>query len=326
MKIIVTCSGGKDSVASLIWMQNNGYKNFEVVFCDTNWESEITYQYLEDLQRKLGIRFTFLKSKVYGGFIDLSRKKKRFPSTRARFCTSELKSIPMIDYILDVVKDNILVIQGIRGSESESRSKMAAQCNYFKYYLEPIETNSTLLPKLEKKASVEKVEKKRLKLIKQIKKVKERIADGKEDPKYHTYRRKEVLAYCKKFGTDILRPVFYWSGMDVINYALDNHIDINPLYKLGMKRVGCFPCIMCGLAEIHQIATRFPERIEEISRYELELNSSFFGPDKIPSKYYKGKYPLIKDVVKYAAGKYDAGLLFDDSETTSCMSYYGLCE
>ena len=326
MKIIVTCSGGKDSVASLIWMQKNGYKNFEVVFCDTAWESDITYQYIDNLQQKLGIKFTFLKSKKYDGFLDLARKKKRFPSTRARFCTSELKSIPVIDYILDITNDDILVIQGIRGAESESRSKMTEQCNYFKYYLEPIETNSSLLPKLEKKASVEKVEKKRLNIIKKIEKVKARIAMGKEDAKYHTYRRKEVLSYCKKFGTDILRPVFNWSGMDVINYALDNNIDINPLYRLGMKRVGCFPCIMCGLSEIHQIATRFPERIEEIASYEIEIGSSFFGPDKIPSKFYAGKYPLITDVVKYAAGKYDAGLLFDDSEATSCMSYYGLCE
>lgn len=152
MKIIVTCSGGKDSVASLIWMQNNGYKNFEVAFCDTAWESEITYQYLEDLEQKLGIKFTFLKSKMYDGFLDLARKKKRFPSTRARFCTSELKSIPMIDYILDVVNDDILVIQGIRGAENESRSRMNEQCNYFKFYLEPIETNFTRLPNLEKKS------------------------------------------------------------------------------------------------------------------------------------------------------------------------------
>ncbi len=326
MKILVTCSGGKDSVASLIWMQNNGYKDFEVVFCDTNWESELTYQYLEDLQIKLGIKFTFLKSKKYDGLIDLARKKKRFPSTRARFCTSELKSIPMIDYILDVVKDDILVIQGIRGAESESRSKMNAQCNYFKYYLEPIETNSTRLPKLKKQLSSEKKEAKRTKIIAKIKKVEERLAKGKEDPKYHTYRRKEVLAYCKKYATDILRPVFNWSGMDVINYALDNCIDINPLYKLGMKRVGCFPCILCSLAEIHQMSVRFPERIDEIAEYEVDIGSSFFGPDKIPKKYYKGAFPTIIDVVKYANGKYDAGLLFDDHEPTSCMSYYGLCE
>lgn len=40
MKIIITCSGGKDSVAALLWMRNNGYKNADIVFCDTNWESD----------------------------------------------------------------------------------------------------------------------------------------------------------------------------------------------------------------------------------------------------------------------------------------------
>lgn len=53
----------------------------------------------------------------------------------------------------------------------------------------------------------------------------------------------------------------------------------------------------------------------------------FFGPDKIPSKYYKGEYPLINDVVRYVQDKHPVGSLFDDDETfTSCMSYYGLCE
>ena len=57
------------------------------------------------------------------------------------------------------------------------------------------------------------------------------------------------------------------------------------------------------------------------------LSSSFFGPDKIPSKYYKGEYPLIGDVVKYVKGKHSSGSLFDDDDVaTSCMSYYGLCE
>lgn len=290
MRIIITCSGGKDSVAALIWMKNNGYNKADIVFCDTNWEAEITYSYIKYLEQKTATRFIFLKSKKYDGLIDLARKKKRFPSSQRRFCTSELKSIPMINYILDEVKDDIIVVQGIRAAESESRAKMQSQCNYFKYYLEPYKYDK----------------------------------NGK--PKYHTYRRKEVLAYCKKFATDVLRPVFDWSAQAVINYSLDNNVDVNPLYSMGMKRVGCFPCIMSGLSEIHQIATRFPERIDEIARYELEIGSSFFGPDKIPSRFYKGAYPLITDVVKYAKGKYDAGELFDDSAATSCMSYYGLCE
>lgn len=326
MRVIITCSGGKDSVAALIWMKNNGYNKADIVFCDTNWEAEITYSYIKYLEQKTETKFIFLKSKKYDGLVDLARKKKRFPSSQRRFCTSELKSIPMIDYVLDEVKDDIIVIQGIRAAESESRSKMQAQCNYFKYYLEPIETNTTRLSKLEKQLTTEKKKSKYMKILEKIEKVKNRLAKGKEDPKYHTYRRKEVLAYCKKYATDVLRPVFDWSAQAVIDYSLNNNVDVNPLYSMGMKRVGCFPCIMSGLSEIHQIATRFPERIEEIAKYELEIGSSFFGPDKIPSKYYKGAYPLITDVVKYANGKYDAGELFDEHTATSCMSYYGLCE
>ena len=28
MKLLITCSGGKDSVAALLWMRNNGYKAY----------------------------------------------------------------------------------------------------------------------------------------------------------------------------------------------------------------------------------------------------------------------------------------------------------
>ena len=290
MKIIVTFSGGKDSLAALLWVRNNMSKKFTTVFCDTGWESDLTYKYIDEVGKKLNLNIVTLRSKKYSGMIDLAEKKMRFPSSQRRFCTSELKSIPMIDYLLDEVNDDFIVVQGIRGAESASRSAMNAQCNYFKYYLNPY-----------------KVDK-----------------NGK--PKFHTYRRKEILKFREKHATDVLRPVFDWSAQQVIDYILENGLEPNPLYRMGMKRVGCFPCVMSGLSEIHQIATRFPERITEIAEYEKKVGSSFMGPDKIPSKCYKGAYPLIENVVKYANMKYDAGGLFEDNESTTCMSYYGLCE
>ncbi|SHE58249.1 phosphoadenosine phosphosulfate reductase domain-containing protein [Dysgonomonas macrotermitis] len=253
MKLLITCSGGKDSVAALLWMKNNGYKNADIVFCDTNWESDLTYSYIKYLEEKTGHKFIFLKSKKYDGLIDLAEKKGRFPSSQRRFCTSELKSIPMIDYILDEVRDDFIVVQGIRASESENRSKMESQCNYFKYYLEPIETNTSRLEKLEKyidglKSNIDhqlelfpddeiegSKDDKIIAIQEKIDHLKSRLAKGKEDPKYHTYRRKEVLAYCKKYATDVLRPVFRWTSQEVIDYALDCMIDVNPLYKMDMK-------------------------------------------------------------------------------------------
>lgn len=327
MVIIVTCSGGKDSVASLLWMINKGYKNLDVVFCDTGWEHAETYKYLEYLQERLNFTLRVLKSKKYDGFIDLVRKKGRFPSVAARYCTSELKSIPMIDYILDEVKDDFIVVQGIRGAESPNRALMKAQCNYFKYYLEPIETNTTRLVKFTNQLNNPKSKANKKKLIEKIEKVKASLTIGKEDPKFHTYRRKEVLAYCKKYATDVWRPVFDKSAQWVIDYIIENDVEVNPLYKKGSGRVGCYPCILCSMSEINQISIREPEVISQISEYELEFDSSFFGPGKIPKKYFKGAAPTIFEVVSYVKRKYDSGELFEDEhQATSCMSFYGLCE
>lgn len=288
MKIIATFSGGKDSLAATLWMLNNGYNNFDTVFCDTGWESEITYNHIKEVDRKLGLNLIILKSKQFDGMIDMVRRKTRFPSTRRRFCTSELKVKPMIDYILDVVQDDFLIIQGIRKAESKSRSIMQDHCNYFKYYFEPYGYTK----------------------------------NGK--PKFHTYRKKDVLAYCKKYATDVLRPVFDWSAQQVIDYILNNGLNPNPLYKMGLSRVGCFPCVNCNLMEVHQINLRFPKRIKEIHEYEQELGSTFFPYDKISNRI--SKTPSIIDVAKYATAKYDAGELFEEYTATSCMSYYGLCE
>lgn len=83
---------------------------------------------------------------------------------------------------------------------------------------------------------------------------------------------------------------------------------------------------MSGLMEIHQLATRFPERIQEIAEYEKQRESSFFAADTIPKKFYKDRKPNIIDIVAYAKSKHDAGELFEEYSSTSCMSYYGLCE
>jgi len=136
MKVLISYSGGKDSQACLIWaVKEYGVENCEAVFCDTGWENPATYEHIETTCKELGVPLVILKSKKYDGFIALARKKKRFPSTNARFCTSELKVIPSIDYVLSHT-ENVIVVEGIRKSESFSRSLMQPACTYFKSYFE----------------------------------------------------------------------------------------------------------------------------------------------------------------------------------------------
>ena len=290
MKIIVTFSGGKDSLAALLWTREHLAKDFITVFCDTGWEHPLTYEYIEEIRQKLGLDLVILRSKKYDGMVDLAGKKKRWPSTRVRFCTDELKNKPVIDFLLDEVQDDFIVIQGIRAAESASRAQMQAQCTYFKYYTQPYGT------------------------------------DKKGKPKYHTYRRKEILSFVEHHAADVMRPVFDWSGQQVIDYILSRGLKPNPLYRMGYKRVGCYPCIMASQRDILNISRQDPERIDYIARKEVELHSSFFGPDKIPAGFYRGDYPVLADVVKYVQGKNATGNLFEEDTATSCMSFYGLCE
>lgn len=292
MKILVAYSGGKDSQACLIWsIKKYGLQNIEAVFCDTGWEHPTTYDHINETCKDLNVKLVIVKSKKYNGMLDLAEKKKRFPSSQARFCTSELKSIPFIDYVLEQT-DHLIIIQGIRKQESFSRSKMLKQCRFFKYYFEPYNDKG----------------------------------------KKHTYRKKDIITWLKKYSDDILRPVIDWTGIEVMNYIIENGMKPNSLYYEGFKRVGCFPCIMSGHKEVYEIIKRYPEQFENILKEEKRIGSSFFKIDFVPDYAKSGicprtgkKYAKGEDVKKYLENKNRTMDLFKD-ESISCSSYYHLCE
>lgn len=327
MKILVPFSGGKDSQATLIYAcEKYGVEKVTAIFCDTKWEHEITYKHIDYVIEKLGVTYINLVSKKYNGMVDLAVKKKRFPATKSKFCTTELKVIPMIDYVLDQ-KEHLLILQGIRADESESRSKMDTQCRFFKYYFEPYQTNTMIVESLSKKPKLSLV------LQKKLDKAIARLAIGKEDKKFHTYRKKEVFEWCKIYADDIYRPFFNATADEVLSYSLNREINVNPLYFKGFSRVGCFPCIMCTQNEIYLIIKNHPETINKIQDAEIIAKSTFFPPDKVPPRYKsmitaKGKkYPTLNDVVRYRNDKNATGDLFEfDEEMNGCKSVYSICE
>lgn len=70
MKVIVTFSGGKDSLASLLWVRNNLTKDFITIFCDTGWEHPLTYKYIEEIREQLGLNLITVKSKKFDGMAE----------------------------------------------------------------------------------------------------------------------------------------------------------------------------------------------------------------------------------------------------------------
>lgn len=312
----------------LYCIEKYGVENVIAVFCDVKWEHDWTYSHIQYLVKKTGVEFKVLSSQKYDGFIDMVKQKKRFPSSQARFCTVELKTTPMIDYILGL-EDHVTIFQGIRNDESESRSSMTAECRYFKYYFEPFSSNEIIIKKWFHRRHKISLSQKQ-KLHKAVK----RLKAGKKDEKYHTYRKNEVFAWCEKYADDIRRPFITATANDVISYCLQRDFVINPLYYKGFSRVGCFPCIYSNLNELAIILDHFPETFEDLERYEKNCNSTFFRPDKVPPRYRSGYdeksgKPLatIRDVERYLKDKNAQTDLFTEPQySKSCSSGYVVCE
>lgn len=283
MKIIVCFSGGKDSQACLIQaVKQYGADRIEAVFCDTGWEHPDTYQHITNICAQMGTKLTTLKPEL--GFVELAKKKKRFPSVFQRFCTIELKIKPTIDYILSL-DDSVIVIEGVRAQESTKRAAMSEECMYFRSYFDGI--------------------------------------NGKKE----SYRRKEVIEWCKTHDASVHRPIFRWTAQEVIDCILEADQKPNPLYYRGYSRVGCMPCIMSRMSNI-RLLNDDPAMKQRLIEAEKYVGKSFFSVDTIPKRFCKnGVYAMAEEVFKYVSDKNATLDMFEPEGGYACMSmFHGLCE
>lgn len=307
MKYWITCSTGKDSEAAVWWAKNNlPFDSWELVFNDVDWDNEAVYSHLKYLEERVGKKFHIVKSvgwreeigeenynaivEIFGErniFAELVIHKGRFSSTKARICTQKLKIEPFIDFILDVINGDAIIVQGVRAEESPSRRIMKVEDDYFKFYFEPYKH------------------------------------DSKGNPLYHTYRKQEIFELCNKHEITVYRPVLYKTANEVFNDIFENGSPGNPLYRKGQSRVGCYPCVQCKLGEIKLIAKDEPKRIDQIDALEKLSGSTFFPPGYIPIRFCT-KMALCKiyreDLVKVMILKSksknkDQGIMFDVAVT-----------
>lgn len=301
---LVSISGGKDSTATLLLAIERKVPNLMAVFADTGNEQEITYQYVFDLEQKIGVPIFWVKAdfsreieakrqrliRVAQGedvprntwskeqanrailhlrttgnpFLDLCIFKGRFPSTKARFCSTTLKRETIQYQVYFPLLDQGFQIISWQGVRAEESLDRA-------------------------KLSIS-----------------DRVGDG-------------VTNY---------RPIHKWLAQDCFDMHFKYGIEPNPLYKMGMGRVGCMPCIHCNKAELRAIAERFPEEIDRIEQWERIVgaasrrgSATLFTSDK--------RGHGIRELVEWSkttrGGKhYDLIQMTED--TTACSSIYGLCE
>lgn len=372
MKVInlVSMSGGKDSTATLLKAIESGVKNIVGVFADTGHEHEETYRYIDYIEQKLDIKVVrirpdfskqIMKKRKYvennwqsdlekgkhgdwkrkkktplcfrepqwipvnpfgyyetqyfefnGGrapltseqakhrvkevledlyptgnpFLDLCKWKGRFPSSKARFCTEELKKKPIMEYQESLLEeyDRIVVWVGVRRDESASRAKIESEweCEF-----------------------------------------------GDQLSDHETSE-----------GIWLYRPILDWTVDDVFDCHRKHGIEPNPLYKIGMGRVGCMPCVMCRKDELKQIGLRCSSEVDRVEKWELEVakvskrgNSTLFHVGQIhgisDNNLISTEKHGIRSAVEWAKtsrGGRQFNMFDDLEESKSCTSVYGLCE
>jgi 3'-phosphoadenosine 5'-phosphosulfate sulfotransferase (PAPS reductase)/FAD synthetase len=147
------------------------------------------------------------------------------------------------------------------------------------------------------------------------------------------------------WGGWIWRPLIRWSVEDVLLIHRRHGVPVNPLYKLGHNRVGCYPCIYASKEEIRLVADTMPERIDQIRELEREMTALRTQRNaESPDRYKKptcGADPNeatyfqthrqglsgIDDVVKWARTDFGGRQypMFAAPPTGGCMKW-GLCD
>jgi 3'-phosphoadenosine 5'-phosphosulfate sulfotransferase (PAPS reductase)/FAD synthetase len=290
MKIIVSFSGGKDSQACLIQAAKRyGTDKIEAVFCDTGWEHPDTYQHITDTCSQMGVKLTTLKSKY--DFVSLAVYKKRFPSTNARFCTSELKMKPMIDHVLSL-NESCIIIQGIRAGESATRAAMKDECMYFKSYFQPNRNG--------KKETY------------RSKEVREWCS------KYDASVIRPIFRWTSQNVIDCILNA--GQKPNPLYYKGFSRVGCFPCIMCRKREV-------LQLMQDEPMKQRLLEA-EQLMREKTERGSTFFPPTYIPRYACTNRqYPTVEDVFRYVTDKNATLDAFEPEGGYACMSmFHGLCE
>ncbi len=112
---IMGLSGGKDSTALAVLLHQE-IPEMEYFFCDTHRELPETYEYLDRIKARLGIRIEYLCAErdfdhwltLHGGYL---------PSPRRRWCTEQMKIKPLEKFVGD---DNAISYIAIRADENRT--------------------------------------------------------------------------------------------------------------------------------------------------------------------------------------------------------------
>jgi len=236
---IVSVSGGKDSTATaLLAMDRLGRENCRLVFADTGNEHELTLEYVYDYMPTVFGPIETVKA-------DFTRQiagKRAYVETKW-----PLKGVPpdIVARALGVLHPTGNPFLDLCIWKGRFPSRKAQFCTQ---ELKRYPLDNYML---------------------------ERLAEGWELSSWRGIRRDESQNRADALeheraaeGWMIEHPIVAWTAQQTVDFVISRGVRLNPLYSMGMGRVGCMPCINCQKDELNEISKRAPLHIDRIREWE----------------------------------------------------------
>jgi len=236
---VVSVSGGKDSTATaLLAMERMGLENCRFVFADTGNEHELTLDYVHE----------YLPT-VVGSIVTLKADFTRQIAGKREYVKNKWpeKGVPqaIIERALSVLHPTGNPFLDMATWKGRFPSRKAQFCTQ-ELKRRPIDQFML-----------------------------DRLGEGYDLSSWRGIRREESQnrkdAKSRELAAEgwwIEHPIVDWTAQQTVDFVIGRGVRLNPLYSLGMKRVGCMPCINCGKDELLEIAKRFPEHVARIREWE----------------------------------------------------------
>ena len=352
---VISVSGGKDSTATLLLaLRRCPPGSVMPIFCDTGNEHEETYAYLRFLETLLGVTIKRLKAdfsqqlQAKRMFIARDVRTRREYDTRPVFEADGVTPVPKRDGRGDIVlnkkgkpvQKTVKVGGGrrVRWSNKAKRRALSVMYPSGNPFLDLCMWKGRF-PSRKAQFCTEEL-KTNMAVGFQI----DLMDAGHHVISWQGVRRDESenrrnAKKIERVGPRLynFRPIVDWTADQVFAFCTSCGVEHNPLYRQGMGRVGCMPCINCSKGELKAIASRFPEHPERIAEWErlvgmcCKRGFSTFMADAHKAKDLRVVFADLNiwariEWSKTTRGGKQFNLLGDLEESTACSSAYGLCE
>lgn len=307
---VVSMSGGKDSTATaLLALELHERESLRFVFADTGNEHSLTYDYLRYLEDALGIAIDWVTADFTADLRRLTGVLETIASggkvPRFRWTVEEARrALPMIQPTGNPYLDLCILKGRFPSRRAQFCTERLKRDPIVEYQLALIDAGNAVWSWQGVRA--------------------DESANRARAPSFSV----------EGGGLFVNRPILRWTVDDVFEAHRAVGIAPNPLYKLGMNRVGCMPCINVSKEELAEIAKRFPDEVARIAEWERIVAATskhgagtfFAAPDKNSrgDRQGRGIYAVVEWAKTSRGGtQYD---IMKAAPAAACSSAYGLCE